>query len=249
MSESTIDVLLAFADDEHLMGQHHTEWIGVAPFLEEDLALSSIGQDELGHAVLLYEQVLALRGVAPTDLAIDQLAYRRADHDYRSCAFVEFTTTNWAEALVRHWIYDTVEGSRWLLFAESTNQSLRHIAASAQREEEYHRLHANALLDTLLADADAETRLQGALDLLLPLIPSLLTPTDGEPDASAAGTVSGSIADLSNELQAAISQRFNRSVVIPQEPAPADRKVRSASYAPLMQRMREVLDYDPDAVW
>ena len=32
------------------MGQQHTEWIGVAPFLEEDLAFSSIGQDELGHA-------------------------------------------------------------------------------------------------------------------------------------------------------------------------------------------------------
>ena len=30
--------LLAFADDEHLMGQGHTEWIGVAPFLEEDMA-------------------------------------------------------------------------------------------------------------------------------------------------------------------------------------------------------------------
>ena len=47
-------VLLAFADDEHLMGQRHTEWIGVAPFLEEDLAFASIGQDELGHAAMLY---------------------------------------------------------------------------------------------------------------------------------------------------------------------------------------------------
>ena len=48
------EFLLAFADDEHLMGQQHTEWIGVAPFLEEDLAFCSIGQDELGHAASLY---------------------------------------------------------------------------------------------------------------------------------------------------------------------------------------------------
>jgi ring-1,2-phenylacetyl-CoA epoxidase subunit PaaC len=59
-------VLLAFADDEHLMGQRHTEWIGVAPFLEEDMAFASIGQDELGHATALvrhwmYDTAEALR--------------------------------------------------------------------------------------------------------------------------------------------------------------------------------------------
>ena len=56
-TEALREFLLAFADDEHLMGQQHTEWIGVAPFLEEDLALASIGQDELCHAVMLYELV------------------------------------------------------------------------------------------------------------------------------------------------------------------------------------------------
>ena len=49
--------LLALADDEHLIGQQHTEWIGVAPFLEEDLAFASIAQDELGHAAALYEVI------------------------------------------------------------------------------------------------------------------------------------------------------------------------------------------------
>jgi ring-1,2-phenylacetyl-CoA epoxidase subunit PaaC len=96
------DYLLALADDEHLMGQQHTEWIGVAPFLEEDLAFSSIGQDELGHAVLLYELVCELDGVEVTDAAVDGLAYRAGD-DYRSCALVEYQTADWAEALVRHW--------------------------------------------------------------------------------------------------------------------------------------------------
>ena len=52
------EYLLAFADDEHLMGQQHTEWIGIAPFLEEDMAFASIGQDELGHASMLYAFIL-----------------------------------------------------------------------------------------------------------------------------------------------------------------------------------------------
>ncbi len=31
MTPGTAEFLLAFADNEHLMGQQHTEWIGVAP--------------------------------------------------------------------------------------------------------------------------------------------------------------------------------------------------------------------------
>lgn len=117
------EYLLAFADDEHLMGQQHTEWIGVAPFLEEDLALSSIGQDELGHAALLYERVCRLDNQPIDDANIDALAYRQA-RDYRSCALTEYCTTDWAEALIRHWIYDTVEERRWQILSQSSDPDL-----------------------------------------------------------------------------------------------------------------------------
>ena len=49
------EYLLALADDEHMMGSHLAWWIGIAPFLEEDLSLCSIAQDELGHAIAVYE--------------------------------------------------------------------------------------------------------------------------------------------------------------------------------------------------
>ena len=52
------DHLLALADDEHMIGARHTNWIGLGPFLEEDLAFCSIAQDELGHAIGLYELLL-----------------------------------------------------------------------------------------------------------------------------------------------------------------------------------------------
>jgi len=42
--------LLAMADDELVIGYRDTEWTGAAPMLEEDLAFSSIGVDEVGHA-------------------------------------------------------------------------------------------------------------------------------------------------------------------------------------------------------
>jgi len=49
------ELLLALADDEFVTGYANSEWTGIAPLLEEDLAFSSLAQDELGHARLLYE--------------------------------------------------------------------------------------------------------------------------------------------------------------------------------------------------
>ena len=114
--EPAREVLLALADDEHLMGQQHAEWIGVAPFLEEDLAFCSIAQDELGHAAALYE-ALALDEVLGD---ADRLAFRRAPQDYRSCHLVELPCPDWSDALVRHWLYDEAEVLRWDALAGSS---------------------------------------------------------------------------------------------------------------------------------
>ena len=280
------DYLLAFADDEHLMGQQHTEWIGVAPFLEEDLAFSSIGQDELGHAALLYELVLALDGIEPTDTAVDALAYGRPNVDYRSCHLVEYTTTDWAEALVRHWIYDTFEAMRWQLVLDSSLPKLAAIARRALREEAYHRRHADALLDKLLISPEARERILNALGALAGMVPGLCEPVDGEALVLGEGVASASTMELLAPLQQAIAERFSLAATQPPTAAAKGqrdrsdglagedqpdcaaegveeqsdraggavnsqrgRTRRSAPFEPLLTRMREVLDYDPEAVW
>lgn len=240
--------LLAFADDEHLMGQQHTEWIGVAPFLEEDLAFSSIGQDELGHAVMLYELVCELDGIEITDATVDALAYRGADR-YRSAALVEYHTTDWAEALVRHWIYDTVEAMRWELVATSSVDALAAIGQRAEREESFHRLHADAMLDPLVQNPDARPRLLAALDALLPLAPSLIEAVAGEAELLAAGVTSGPMTGLAPKIKAAIAARFDIAEPDLYVQDGANRTTRSADFQPLMTRMREVIDLDPAAVW
>ena len=58
MSERT-DLLLSLADDELILGWRNSEWTGIAPFLEEDVAFSSIAQNEIGHARALYELAAA----------------------------------------------------------------------------------------------------------------------------------------------------------------------------------------------
>jgi ring-1,2-phenylacetyl-CoA epoxidase subunit PaaC len=243
-------VLLAFADDEHLMGQRHTEWIGVAPFLEEDMAFASIGQDELGHAAMLYELVLAdLSGGAPSASAVDALAFRRAAADYRSCWLVEAPCTEWATALVRHWLYDTAEALRWRELAGSSDGRLRGIADRAMSEERYHLRHADALVDALAGDADAMARISAAVAELLPLGVALFEDPLGA--ATAVRTVvGGPLATMAPEWCAAVDRRFGRQEWDVVEPvAQAGRTVRSAPFATVYADMREVIMLDPDASW
>ena len=245
------EFLLGFADDEHLMGQQHTEWIGVAPFLEEDLAFSSIGQDELGHAALLYELVLEMDGIEPTDTAVDTLAFGRPSSGYRCCHLVEHTTSDWAEALVRHWIYDRFETMRWQLVADSSLPRLAAIARKALQEEVFHLRHADAMLDKLLAAPQARERLLDALAAVRPLAAGLCEAVEGEAEALRQGVCAAATSELAGALNDAIDGRFGVSegTVVAGARGRHPRTERSSHFEPLMTRMREVLDYDPEAVW
>ena len=61
------ELLLTMADDEFVIGFWDSEWTGIAPMLEEDVAFSSIAQDEIGHARVWYEMLAQLTGERPTD--------------------------------------------------------------------------------------------------------------------------------------------------------------------------------------
>lgn len=242
--------LLALADDEHLMGQQHTEWIGRGPFLEEDLAFSSIGQDELGHAAMLYGFILESDGIDPTDPAIDALAYDRGASDYRCCALVEFRSDDWAPALVRHWVYDTVEELRWRLLEESSLAGLADLAEHAALEESFHRMHADALLDRLLVDAGARERILAVLHRLRPRILELVAPAPGEAESASNGVASGRLCDSVPAIEDAIAARFDVRMGLGDCLERGDcRLARSAGFPALMSRMREVLDFDPEATW
>src|SRR3989304_3552441 len=73
MSKRT-DMLLEVADAELILGWRNSEWTGIAPFLEEDVAFSSIAQNEIGHARALYELAAAELGTTPDEVALDRKA-------------------------------------------------------------------------------------------------------------------------------------------------------------------------------
>jgi len=238
LSAAAGETLLAFADDEHLMGQQHTEWIGVAPFLEEDLAFSSIAQDELGHAASLY----SLLGDP------DALAYR-PPVEYRSCHLVELPAPDWADALVRHWLYDLAEPRRWAALQGSSVVEVAALVARAEREETYHRRHAGALL-TRMRDSSSADRIGAALDALLPFADALWEPVAGEADAVAEGVVTASSAELRtawrSDVEAVVGPVAWDTFTSPDQQA---RSRRSDHFAALHARISEVIALDPTATW
>jgi ring-1,2-phenylacetyl-CoA epoxidase subunit PaaC len=171
MSDRT-DRLLAFADDELFLGWRNSEWTGIAPFLEEDVAFSSIAQNEIGHARALYELAAAELGTTADELAFD----RRPD-EYRCAPLVQLRRLEWARTIARHWLYETADEMRLEELKASDDAELAGIAAKMDREEAYHRMHAEMWVDRLLASDEGRTRLSEAVDELWPYALGVL---DGE---------------------------------------------------------------------
>jgi ring-1,2-phenylacetyl-CoA epoxidase subunit PaaC len=137
--------LLELADDELVLGWRDSEWTGIAPFLEEDVAFSSIAQNEIGHARALYE--LAAREL---DTTADELAFDRAPDEYRCAPLVELRfVPDWARTIARHYLYESADAVRVAALKESDDAEVAGLMAKIDREEAYHRMHADMWLDRL----------------------------------------------------------------------------------------------------
>ncbi len=155
--------LLRIADDELILGWRNSEWTGIAPDLEEDVAFSSIAQNEIGHARALYQLAAADLGTTA-----DELAFDRGWDEYQCAPLVELRLVpEWALTIGRHWLYETADEARLAALKESDDTEVAGLAAKIDREEAYHRIHAEMWVDRLLA-GEARGRLEEAVRELWP---------------------------------------------------------------------------------
>src|SRR6476469_4298028 len=142
---SRSDLLLPLADDELILGWRNSEWTGIAPFLEEDVAFSSIAQNEIGHARALYELA-----AADLDTTADELALDREPQDYRCAQLVQLQLVpDWASTVARHFLYETADAVRIEALKASNDATVAGIAEKIEREEVYHQIHAEMWIDRL----------------------------------------------------------------------------------------------------
>jgi ring-1,2-phenylacetyl-CoA epoxidase subunit PaaC len=163
MNEEVQRTLLEIADDELILGWRDSEWTGIAPLLEEDVAFSSIAQNEIGHARALYELVARERGTTA-----DELAFDRAPDEYRCARLVELRLLDWEKTIARHYLYEEADAQRLERLKQSDDPDIAGLAAKIDREEAYHRMHAQMWFDRLRD----EPRFTAALDELRPLLDS-----------------------------------------------------------------------------
>src|SRR6185503_20641616 len=116
---------LALGDDELILGHRHAQWTGWAPHIEEDLAFSSIAQDEMAHARLLYQLA---RDAGLTDRDEDALAFGRAPDEYRNAVLCERPNGDWGFSIARQFLYDTADAVRLAALTGSTWKELADLA-------------------------------------------------------------------------------------------------------------------------
>ena len=191
------ELLLGLADDELIVGWRDSEWTGIAPMLEEDVAFSSIAQNEIGHARAVYQLL--------TDDA-DALAFDRPLDEYRCAPLVELRLLDWAHTIARRWLYEEADRVRIEALMADPDPQVAGLAAKIDREEAYHRMHAE-LWHARLRD---ESRFREAVAELWPYALGVVLPEQraelarrvglDEVDAVERGTHTDELAELWDEM-------------------------------------------------
>ncbi|MHC4989602.1 MAG: 1,2-phenylacetyl-CoA epoxidase subunit PaaC [Planctomycetota bacterium] len=247
-----IQLLLALADDKLMLGHRHSDWTGLAPILEEDIAFSSIAQDELAHASAIYELVAARVGVRA-----DDLAFGRPPEAYRCASIVEIPDEfDWAFAICRQFCCDHFDLLRLERLGRSSDEPVAALARRLHAEERVHVTHADDWIGRLGRGTDESAqRLQAALTRLAPMAGLLCEPTEGQDGLEVDGTYpavddGGDMFDAWRGALDAVLEPAGLTFAVSRPDAAGGRRGRHTPHlATLLDEMCEVYRTDPGAAW
>ena len=158
------EFLFKLADDQLILGHRNSEWTGMGPLLEEDIAFSSMAQDKIGHSLAIYTLLHQLGEPEP-----DTLAFTRRADQFRNCLLVELPNDEYDFSLIRHFLFDTADALRWEMLTQSSYEPLSLLARKIKGELRYHTLHANTWIKQLgSATEESISRLQKSLAEAIP---------------------------------------------------------------------------------
>lgn len=258
--DALVAYLYALADDEVLLGHRDSEWTGLGPILEEDIAFSSMAQDELGHALVWYTLLGRLGLPDP-----DTLAFERDAAGWRNAQLVELPRGDYATSLVRQYLFDLAEAVRYAALATSTWLPMAEAAVKLRQEEKYHLIHGRIYIDRLCRAAPgSRDRLQAALDRLFPYALGLWEPAPGEEKLAALGIVTAAASLQEQWLGALVPflEGVGLSVPVARPDAPLQpyrptvapvlggrRGEHLPELTDLLAAMQGMYRSDPEAVW
>lgn len=249
-TEAVKELMFKMADDLLIIGHRNSEWTGLGPVLEEDIAFSSMAQDKLGHSQALYT-ILHENGEALPD----EVAFMRDAGDFHNCQFTELPNGDYAFSVMRHFLYDHADQIRFEMLAHSTFEPLAKVSKKIKGELKYHVLHANTWVTKLgNGTEESRARMQSALNEAWNYALGIFEPGDHEQILASAGIFDGEAALKKKWLEAISPVLAKGSLVLPAEsswePVLGGRKgFHTEHLQPLVLEMGEVFRLDPSAEW
>jgi ring-1,2-phenylacetyl-CoA epoxidase subunit PaaC len=170
LRDTAVELLFQLADDDFMIAYRGSEWLGLAPHIEEDVAFSSISQDTMGHAAMFYQLLSDLGAGDP-----DQLAHARPAAERKNAILLEkvngpgtYLTEphyDWAFAVVRNYFYAQTKKVKMESLKNSSYQPLAEAAVKINMELYYHLLHWKTWFSQLVsAGGEARTRMEAAME-------------------------------------------------------------------------------------
>ena len=164
-----LSLLYQLADDDFILAYRGSEWLGLAPHIEEDVAFSSISQDMMGHAAMFY-QLLSDLGEGN----MDHLAHARPATERKNAILLEMVNGpghylikpryDWAFAVVRNYFYVQAKKIRMESLKNSSYEPLANVALKVNMELYYHLLHWKTWFVQLMQAGDeARRRMEAAV--------------------------------------------------------------------------------------
>lgn len=160
--KALIELLYQLADDDFLLAFRGSEWLGLAPHIEEDVAFSSISQDMMGHANLYYNLLENLgEGEA------DRIAHLRSPDQFRNAIILEEVNGpgtylkepdyDWAFTVVRNYFYAVHKHIRLDSLRHSSYEPLAEAARKIMTEQYYHLMHWEIWFKQLMTSTEEAT--------------------------------------------------------------------------------------------
>jgi ring-1,2-phenylacetyl-CoA epoxidase subunit PaaC len=251
MNELAIkELLYKIADDHLIIGHRNSEWTGMGPLLEEDIAFSSMAQDKVGQSLALYQMLEQLGERDP-----DTVAFMRNANQFHNCIFTELPNGEYDFSLIRHFLFDTAYAIRFDMLSNSSYEPLALLSKKIKGELRYHTMHANTWIKQLgSATAESVNRLQKSLDLALPYALGIFETSPFESELISANVFEGEEANK-KLWEIKIAELIGQTnLQLPDlkliEPVFGGRTGKHSEHLqPLLDEMAEVFRTDPGAEW
>lgn len=183
--EMLAQFLLRLGDSTLILGHRVSEWCGLAPVLEEDIALANTALDLIGQTQMWLGYAAEVQGDGKS---ADDIAFLRDVWDFRNILLVELPNGDFGRTIMRQFLFDAYQSILLPRLMASTDTSVAAIAEKASKEVAY---HVERSADTVVGLGDgtpeSHARMQAALDRLWPYVGEMFASDEVDAAMVAAG--------------------------------------------------------------